>query len=410
MLTQSANERLTRVGPGTPTGELLRRYWHPIATSAELAREPVLAVKVLGENLALYKTEGGKLGLVSQRCPHRGASLAYGIPEEEGLRCPYHGWRFDQSGQCNDQPAEPEDSTFKHRIQIPAYPVQELGGLVFAYLGPEPAPLLPRWDLFVRDDLKRNIGITRLPCNWLQIMENSLDPVHLEYLHTKFMNYVMKRQGKSEVANVKHHEKIAFDVFEWGIRKRRLLEGQDESVDDWQIGHPILFPNYLAVGPSDEPTFQIRVPMDDTTTLHFWYFTEEMEPGSAPQPYDEVPVWDFPYQEADGRIIVNTVFNQDMLFWLTQGDTSDRTTERLGTTDKGIILFRSLLNEQIERMQSGQDPMAVIRDPAKNTMIEIPREHKAHFTNTGTMFKEEETTRGVQNFVTKADQGSTAQR
>jgi 5,5'-dehydrodivanillate O-demethylase len=104
-------------------GELLRRYWHPVATSAQLRDEPVLAVTLLGENLALYRTDSGKLGLVSQRCPHRGASLAYGIPEEEGLRCPYHGWRFDQRGQCNEQPAEPPESTFKDRIKIPAYPV-----------------------------------------------------------------------------------------------------------------------------------------------------------------------------------------------------------------------------------------------------------------------------------------------
>src|SRR4051812_21042838 len=126
MLTSEQNQRLTQVGPGTPSGELLRRYWWPVAVIGELAAEPVLAVKLLGENLALYRTDEGKLGLVSQRCPHRGASLAYGIPEEDGLRCPYHGWRFDQNGQCNDQPAEPEDSTFKHRIQIPAYPVEEM--------------------------------------------------------------------------------------------------------------------------------------------------------------------------------------------------------------------------------------------------------------------------------------------
>src|ERR671929_1223807 len=210
MLTKEENELLTRVGPGTPMGNLLRRYWHPVATSAQLKDEPVLAVTLLGENLALYRTDGGKLGLVSQRCPHRGASLAYGIPEEEGLRCPYHGWRFDQTGQCNQQPAEPTDSTFKDRIKIPAYPVQEMGGLIWAYLGPEPAPLLPRYDLFVRDDLEREIGITRLPCNWLQIMENSLDPVHLEYLHSVYMNYVLKRAGRPAPTVTRHHARIAF--------------------------------------------------------------------------------------------------------------------------------------------------------------------------------------------------------
>src|SRR6266516_4062721 len=284
MLTKEANERLTRVGPGAPMGSLLRRYWQPVATVRELADEPVLAVTVLGENLALYRTELGELGLISQRCPHRGASLAYGIPELDGLRCPYHGWKFDGKGACLEQPAEPPDSTFKNRVRVPAYPVAELGGLIWAYLGPEPAPLLPRYDLFVRDDLEREIGITRLPCNWLQIMENSLDPVHLEYLHGIYMNYAQKRLGKDAVAAVKHHVKIDFDVFEHGIAKRRLLEGQSEDVDDWRVGHPILFPNILAVGDeSGTPEFQIRVPVNDTETLHFWYVTEHRKPGAPPQ-------------------------------------------------------------------------------------------------------------------------------
>ena len=163
MLAKELNERLSQVGPGTPLGNLLRRYWFPISRTPELDDEPVLAVTLLGENLALFRSDSGKLGLVAQRCPHRGASLAYGIPEEEGLRCPYHGWRYDRGGQCNEQPAEPAESTFKDRIKIPAYPVQELGGLVWAYLGPAPVPLLPRWDVLVRDDLDRDIGVTHLP-------------------------------------------------------------------------------------------------------------------------------------------------------------------------------------------------------------------------------------------------------
>ena len=149
MLTKEANERLTRVGPGTPMGNLLRRYWHPVTTAIELSKEPVLSVKLLGENLALYRSPNGELGLMAERCPHRGASMVYGIPEDGGLRCPYHGWKFSDEGVCLEQPAEPEESTFKHRVRIPAYPVQELGGLIWAYLGPAPAPLLPRWDMLV---------------------------------------------------------------------------------------------------------------------------------------------------------------------------------------------------------------------------------------------------------------------
>lgn len=404
MLAKEQNELLTRVGPGTPMGEVMRRYWHPIATLGQLKEEPVRAIKLLGENLALYRTDSGDLGLVSQRCPHRGASLAYGIPEDEGLRCPYHGWRFDASGRCNEQPAEPEDSTFKHRVQIPAYPVQELGGLVFAYLGPEPAPLLPRWDVLVRDDLKRDIGLTVLPCNWLQINENSLDPTHLEYLHSKYMNFVMKKQGKPEVAKVKHHVKIAFDLFEYGISKRRLLEGQSEDVDEWTIGHPLLFPGILAVGQSDAPHLHFRTPMDDYTTLHVWYGSEVMPPGSPAQTTADIPTFEFPYLEADGRVKVDTVFNQDMMVWLTQGDISDRTTERLGTSDKGIILYRQVLLEQIDKVARGEDPLGVVRDPARNQpMIVIPRESKAHFTFKSETFLKDEQTRSMETFWTRAD-------
>lgn len=375
MLSKEANERLTQVGMGTPMGELLRRYWHPVATVPELLEEPVLAVTVLGENLALYRSEQGELGLVSQRCPHRGASLAYGIPEEDGLRCPYHGWKFSRVGQCLEQPAEPAESTFKDKVRIPAYPVQEMGGLIWAYLGPRPAPLLPRYDLFVRDDLEREIGITRLPCNWLQIMENSLDPVHLEYLHSVYMNYVLKRQGKPPASTTKHHERIAFDVFEYGIVKRRLWEGDPEDTDEWQVGHPILFPNILSVGEGGRAQFQIRVPIDDTHTYHVWYRTKPRPAGSAAQDAASIPVLDYAYKHEDGRLVVDTVSGQDMMVWVTQGAISDRTTERLGTTDTGVILYRTLLDEQIQKVERGEDPMAVVRDAAKNMpMIEIQRE------------------------------------
>src|SRR6201999_1653315 len=134
-------------------------------------------VRILGEDLVLFRDRSGKLGLIAEACPHRRASFAYGIPVEDGIRCPYHGWKFDGSGRCLEQPNEPADSTFKDKIQATAYPVEELGGLVFAYLGPAPAPLLPRLDGFVAPGTIRAVGQAIVPCNWLQIMENSLDPI-----------------------------------------------------------------------------------------------------------------------------------------------------------------------------------------------------------------------------------------
>jgi 5,5'-dehydrodivanillate O-demethylase len=142
MLTHDENQLLTQVSRGTPCGELLRRYWHPVAAAAELTDDkPIKAVKILNEELVVYRDKVGKYGLVGEHCPHRSASLAYGRVDEEGIRCPYHGWKFDYAGKCLEQPAEPPEGKFKDRIKQVAYPVEYLGGLLYAYLGPAPVPL-----------------------------------------------------------------------------------------------------------------------------------------------------------------------------------------------------------------------------------------------------------------------------
>ena len=183
MLSVEENKLLTQVGPGTPMGNLMRRYWQPFAAVGELDENPTKQVRLLGEDLVLFKDRSGDLGLIEPLCPHRRINLLYGVPLEHGLRCPYHGWAFDQSGACIEQPYEDEvdpESTFRDKIHTTAYPVKAAGGLIFAYLGPLPAPELPLWEPMVRANSMRDIGMSVLPCNWLQIMENSLDPVHLE--------------------------------------------------------------------------------------------------------------------------------------------------------------------------------------------------------------------------------------
>ncbi|HZT07561.1 MAG TPA: Rieske 2Fe-2S domain-containing protein [Chloroflexota bacterium] len=383
MLTKEEHERLARVGPGTPMGELLRRYWHPVAATADLDQDPVRPVRLLGENLVLYRDETGTIGLVAERCAHRGISLAYGIPQTKGLRCAYHGWIYDEQGHVVDMPFEPACLPLK----IQAYRVQELGGLVFAYLGPEPAPLLPRYDLFVRDDLNRNVEITMLPCNWLQCMDNSLDPIHFEHLHGVYGNYVMKRTGKPPMLNPARHLKIDFDVFEYGIIKRRLVEGEPEDCDDWTTGHPILFPNILSVGDVRRPNYQIRVPVDDTHTLHVRYQGILRRDGVDPR--DDVPVQHLSLFDEDGHLKgwADDIPSQDMLAWVGQGPVSDRTAEHLATSDRGVALYHKLLFDNIERIERGEEPMAVVRDERKNfPMIQLPREnrgYRAFFTVNG---------------------------
>ena len=382
MLTQAQNDRLSQVGPGTPMGEVLRRYWHPIATVPELDEERVLAVTLLGENLAMYRTENGDMGLVAQRCPHRGASLAYGIPEDNGLRCAYHGWLFSTTGQCLEQPAEPADSTFKDRVKIPAYPVQELGGLIWAYLGPEPVPLLPRFEIFARPDMDHDVGISRLPCNWVQVAENTVDPLHIEYLHMKYTNYVHRRLGKPEVA-VRHHERTAYDVFEYGIMKRRMWEGDSEESDEWTVGHPQLLPGTAVVVMGDGwLQFQIRVPQDDYNTIIYWYNGRVRAAGQAPAP--QISVWENAWQDGQGRFLVESLNGQDMMAMVSQGGISDRRTERLGSSDKGVIAYRNLLLQQIDRLDRGEDVLGTVRDPARNEpWIELPKERTVNFSLNG---------------------------
>ena len=153
MLTAEENEFLTQVGPGTPAGELLRRYWHPVAIAADLTAEnPTKFVRLLGENLVLFVTPKGEPGLLHDRCSHRGASLSYGRVEERGLACAYHGWLYDPKGNCLETPAEPADSKFCLTVKQKAYPVQKLAGLYWAYFGPQPAPAMPKYDVWARTD------------------------------------------------------------------------------------------------------------------------------------------------------------------------------------------------------------------------------------------------------------------
>jgi 5,5'-dehydrodivanillate O-demethylase oxygenase subunit len=369
--TKEMNERLTQVGPGTPMGKLLRHYWWPIAGSAELLDNPVKPIRLLGEHLTLYKDRQGRLGLLAERCGHRRLNLEYGIPEQDGLRCPYHGWMYDQTGQCIDQPAEAPGDVFKERVKILAYPVQELGGLIFAYLGPQPAPLLPRWDLYAMENSIRTIAVEEIPCNWLQCMENSVDTVHTEWLHGHLHDYALERQGKPVPKNhfLAHHEKIAFEKHEIGIVKKRLRKGLPEDNFEWKYGHLLVFPMKVRLGSyGRSESFQIRVPMDDTHTWHICY--DVYSPPDVELPKQEViPVFRSPMKDDQGRPVIDYVLGQDMVAWYGQGPVVEREEERLAATDRGLVMFRTMLKEQMKIVEQGGDPMNVFRDPAENEYL-----------------------------------------
>jgi 5,5'-dehydrodivanillate O-demethylase len=362
-------------------GDLLRRYWHPIAPVEYLEKEHVLPMRRLGEDLVLYQSRKGEIGLIQQRCAHRSISLGYGIPSEEGLRCAYHGWVYNAEGQCVEQPFEEienENAGFKYKIQIDAYPVEVSCGLVFAYMGPpEKKPLLPKWDTWANPDLHRSIQLTDIPANWLQCMENSMDPVHFEWLHANQSNWQNERKGLEPFMFPARHQRIRFPFFEhdgdtFGIYKQRLLVGDDpDTSPDWNAGHPVLFPNILALSGGAGPSFQVRVPIDDFNTYHVNVSVRQPKEGEEPT----VTVTELPCLDEKGLPTNVPVVPQDMMAWITQGwygtpkGITPRHLEHLGISDRGITLYRDALFEAMDNMEKGGDPPGLVFTVERNETL-----------------------------------------
>jgi len=370
MLSHEENELLTRVGPGTPCGELLRRYWHPVGVASELTEErPKKRVRILGEDLVLVRLPASPrgqacYGLVAEHCSHRAASLYYGNVEEDGLRCAYHGWKYDLGGRCLDQPFE-KDPEYRNEIRHPAYPVEKLAGLVFAYLGPaEKRPHLPRWDVLVRRDGKREINVHPvLDCNWLQAQENTPDLVHGYYLHAHQFKARGMRDGAYRDRQI---EKIEFDEFEWGMRQRRFYA---DSGPGAVTAYPLIFPNIMRLNEAGREVMHWRVPIDDLHTQIFWMgFTPSRDGREIEQP-EEPPVEYVAYKDGRGEFLMTSFPSQDAMAWETQGPIFNRAKENLGESDRGIVKFRRMLREQIRIIQRGGEPMALVRDPEKNRII-----------------------------------------
>jgi len=364
MLSNEENEFLTRVGPGTPAGEMLRRYWWPVAFTEEIKSKGKPAkIRLLGEDFVMFRDGAGLLGLLELHCSHRGTSLEFGRVEEVGIRCCYHGWLYDRRGKCLEQPAEPEDSTFKERIQHAAFRAQEAGGLVFAYIGPEPAPLLPGYDLLVRDDGCRVVGGGEEFCNWLQRAENSADGAHSIALHAAgYPNMAMKRPT------------IHWEPTKFGLKETTWVEGVTKP----RITH-FLFPSHVRhsaarVGERPRQVIRFRVPADDITTNTFWIDFYPHKDGRPVQPvalrtvafrksqpgiYERVEDgwWNLPNRE------------QDRVAQESQGLIADRSREHLASSDQGITMLRRLLFDSIHAVREGKDPIGVMRDARENESI-----------------------------------------
>jgi len=364
MLSREENERLTRVGAGTPAGEMLRHYWWPISFGQDAKRKGApVKIKLLGEEFVLFRDGTERLGLMALHCSHRGTSLEFGRIEEDGIRCCYHGWLYDIRGNCLEQPAEPAVSTFKDRVKHPAYHAQDAGGLIFAYIGPEPAPLLPSYDLLVRDDGCRVAGGDVENCNWLQRAENSADGAHSIALHAAgYPNMALKRP------------RITWEPTRFGIKETKWIE----DVPRPRVSHYV-FPSHVRhsaarVGEQPRQVIRFRVPTDDFTTTTFWIDFYPHKDGKPTQPellkvkgfrknqpgvYERVSDgwWNLPNRE------------QDRVAQETQGMIADRTKEHLATSDQGILMLRKMISDSIDAVQQGREPMGVIRDSSQNSAI-----------------------------------------
>ncbi len=366
MLTEEQNRMLTQVGAETPMGKLLRRYWIPFAGVSELDETPQKAVRLLCEDLVVYRDRSGRYGLLDRHCPHRRADLSYGFVEECGLRCNYHGWLIQADGGVREIPfddlAYPQ-SRLKDDVKVKAYPVREAAGLLFAYMGPAPVPELPIWEPFTWTGGYREIVRSDIPCNWFQCQENSNDPVHFEWMHD---NWGARLDGRDDYAT--KHLKLAFDEVEYGHVYRRVREGQEENSPLWTIGRLALWPIGFFLGEH----FEWRVPVDDENTLSIaWFFSH---PPKDVSPYDQAraPTWESPIRDANGRWITTHVINQDIVAWVGQGRIADRTKEYLAASDRGILMMRKRYFEEMKKVEAGGDPKGVIRDPAMAACVKLP--------------------------------------
>lgn len=366
------NAELTEVGPGTPCGEFMRRYWQPVGVSSRVTTTPK-KIRILGEDLILFRDGQGRAGLLHARCCHRGTTLYYGKVEEQGIRCCYHGWLFDVNGHCLEQPCEPDGGRTRHKHRQPWYPVEERYGLVFAYMGPlERKPVLPRYDVLENlepgETLEQDMRSfytggpiefdSFAPFNWLQNYENVVDTYHVLILHSKFTGIQFRREFEIM-------PKVDWSVLDHGVAARAvrtLAEGRD-----FLRITQVLLPN-IRIVPSIELTpgqgreVAWLVPIDDTN--HCSYGVAKVrEPGLYTRRSRHADhngkLWNEMTEEEHQR------YPDDYEAQGGQGPITFHSEEHLTSSDKGVIMLRKLLTQQIRAVAAGKDPIGHTTDESR---------------------------------------------
>jgi phthalate 4,5-dioxygenase len=390
MLKQEENELITRVGPGTPMGNFMREYWVPALLSSEVptSNSDPVRILLLGEKLIAFRDSHGQVGLLANHCPHRGASLFFGRNEEAGLRCVYHGWKFDVAGNCIDMPNEPAESDFRTKVKAAAYPCQERGGLVWTYMGARATPPpMPDLEGNMQPGAEEYVRATQLQSNWLQILEGDIDTTHVGFLH--YGGLKAEQQIPGSFSEYQLREKTAhFEVIDteagaaYGARKPA---GPDQVY--WRIAQ-WCFPFYTFTPPGVLGTKKggnARVPMDDYHTITYSMVSGRNRPGPVQaiirgpmqpnstdwygrfRPEQELAN-DFQIDRAaqrentgsSGYTGITGIAMQDAAMTGSMGPIFDRTREHLGTTDSMVIRVRRRLINAVEaHMKHGTTPPGV---------------------------------------------------
>jgi len=383
------DEELARVGPGTPCGEYLRCYWHPVFITSELGELPK-AIKILGEELVLFRYGGGsdgEIGLVHKYCPHRRASLEYGRCEERGIRCCYHGWLFAPDGEILETPAEAVDSRtaiqLRKSIRLGAYPVIEYKGLIFAYMGkPEQIPAFPIYDACEMEGITRRPYKALYACNWVQVLDAIMDPVHTTFLHSK-NSHLQFSEGMSAIGELKFYER--HDNHLLGSSTRRVGENA------WVRLNELILPNFTQAGAAyaadgTEPIYFGRsaftrwvVPVDDEHSIAYAWgnFGERGDPHQynskeGCELIEQGEILDRPAEErqrhpADSEAVEG------------MGAISSQKGENLMPTDRGVSLYRRSIRRQIRELADGKAPPqprmadgASVRTYGQDTILTLP--------------------------------------
>ncbi|MDB5574629.1 MAG: Phthalate 4,5-dioxygenase [Tardiphaga sp.] len=390
MMSQQQNDLITRIGPADPAGKLMRMYWQPAALVDELQGErPIRAVRLLGENFVLFRDQTGRYGLLDRDCPHRGADLAFGRLEDGGLRCAFHGWLFDVTGQCLETPAEPANSNFCKKLKQRAFPVVEKSGILWAYLGDGEPPAFPEIDCFAAPEAYTFAFKGLMECNWLQALEVGIDPAHASFLHRFFEDedtsaaYGKQFRGASAGSDMpmtkilREYDQPIINVeqTEYGLRLIALRALDDERTHVRVTNQ--LFPHAFVIPMSTEMTItQWHVPVDDTHCYWYAIFTSYAKPVDKPKMRAQrlelytLPDYvsrknranDYGFDPHEQAHATYTGMGADINVhdqWAVEsmGKIQDRTREHLGTSDKAIIQYRRILRQEIEKVAGGQKPL-----------------------------------------------------